>query len=111
MEQVESAVADLERYVARFDAVLDTLTELGLIDKYSSASFCEQIREKLAARDAAQQKLGAVAALRDVASMATQNAQAPIECLGGEQYRSAWVVLAGFVNQRADAIERGEVQL
>jgi hypothetical protein len=56
----------------RFDALLDTLVELDLIDKHSSASFCEQVREKLAARDAAQRKAGAVAELARIKDRITE---------------------------------------
>lgn len=87
--------------VAMMHGLLETLTELGLNDRYSSVPFSDQVRQKLPARYAAQQRAGAVKALEQLAD----------KWVNMHHWQSDAVVLAAEMKERADAIKKGEVAL
>lgn len=97
LTEEQDAARRLER---RMTALLDALAELELNDPLSSASFVAQVREKIAERDAAQQRAGAGKALRKAAN--------PYYRCNGDCYGPS---VADDLMFEADAIERGEVAL
>lgn len=107
-ENARALLEELEQMRANQWYMRNVLAEYGLNDLADDTPFPTQLREKLAARDAAQQRDRAVKELRHLAKCLEEKAT---DLKQNAALLFSWGMMVTQYHERADAIESGEVAL